>query len=283
MKPRKNRCLPAAVLCLLLPCLFSCYNVKKIVYFSNLKDTANGKFYVQDSLRHYQVRIEPGDILDIYVNSMSAAASAPFNQGGVQTTTMDAGAGAQGGQTGGGGVQQTAASGGGPRGYLVDQDGFIDFPVLGKIKVVGETTAVLRDTLDARLQQYLTQPSVNIRFLNYKITVLGEVTRPATYSITGERVSIMDALGMAGDLTIYGKRANVLVVREIDGRREFARLSLSSSDIFLSPYYFLKQNDIIYVEPTKPKIAASDDRLIRDISIASGLLAITLTAIYLFK
>lgn len=272
MKPRKNRLFLIAVICILLPSLFSCYSVKKIVYFSDLKDTVAGRFYVQDSIQRFQAFIEPGDLLDIYVSSMSAAASAPFNLGNVQTPSAEAGAPA------GAAVTQGAA-----RGYLVDRDGNISFPFLGKVKVAGQPTSVLRDTLEARLQVYLTQPSVNIRFLNYKITVLGEVTRPASYSVTGEKVSIIDALGMAGDLTIYGRRENVLVVREVNGHREFARLNLTSSTVFQSPYYFLKQNDIVYVEPSRPKIVASDERVVRNITIASGVIAIAISLIYLLK
>lgn len=273
MKPQKIQWYPSAVLCLLLPALVSCYNVKKVVYFSNLSDTASGKFYIQDSVQSFQALIEPGDLLDVNVTSLSAAASAPFNSGNALASGGDAS-----------GVQGRADLP--PRetsGYLVGRDGNIDFPLLGKVRAAGESTAVLGDTLESLLQVYLTQASVNVRFLNYKITVLGEVNRPATYTITGEKVSIIDALGMAGDLTIYGKRENILVVREVGGRREFARMNLASSNIFQSPYYFLKQNDIVYVEPSRPKISASDERAVRDISIGTGLLAIVLSLVYLLK
>lgn len=251
------------MLCFLLPALFSCYNVRKIVYFSNVPDTSLGKVLVQDSVRRFQALIESGDLLDIGVNSLSVAAAAPFNSNGAGLPSS------------GGKADAT--------GYLVDRDGNIDFPVLGKIRAAGEPTATLRDTLENRLQAYLTQPTVNIHYLNFRITVLGEVSRPSTYNITGEKVSIVDALGMAGDLTIYGKRENIMVVREVDGRREFARLDLASSNIFESPYYYLKQNDIVYVEPRKPKIAASDDRVVRDVSIGTGLLAIVISLVYLLK
>jgi polysaccharide export outer membrane protein len=272
MNPRKNRFFLAAVLGLCLPVFFSCYSVKKTVYFSDLKDTADGKFYVQDSIQRFQALIEPGDILDVYVTSMSAAASAPFNNGSVQTASGD------------GAAQATAGEGAATtRGYLVDKDGYIDVPYLGKIKAAGEATSVLRDTIEARLQLYLTQPTVNVRFLNFKITILGDVGRPASYTITGEKVSIIDALGMAGDLTLYGRRENILVIREVNGHREFARLSLSSAKLFQSPYYFLKQNDIVYVEPSKAKIAQSDDRFVRNLSIFTGLFAITISLIYIFK
>jgi polysaccharide export outer membrane protein len=276
MKTWKTWLFPVAFCILLLPSLSSCYNAKKIVYFSNLKDTANGKFYEQDSIQRFQARIEPGDILDIHVTSYNAAADAPFNSGNLPISGMT-----DAGTTNGAPIGSAQA---GTRGFQVDADGNIDYPLLGKISVSGKSTAAVRDTLENRLQQqYLKQPSVSVRFLNYKITILGEVGHPASYNIPSERVSIIDAIGMAGDLTIYGRRENILVVREVDGKREFARLNLSSSDIFKSPYYFLKQNDIVYVEPRKPKIAQSDDRLVRDISLGSGLLAFALSLIFLFK
>lgn len=274
MKTRINQLRPLALLLLIIPLVSSCINSKKIIYFSNLNDTALGRIYVQDSVQHFVARIESGDILDIHVTSMNSAADAPFNQSSLPASPGE-GTGASTG---------TLGSTGGNRGYLVDESGYIDYPIIGKLHVQGYTTAILRDTLEAKLGvQYLKSPSVNVRFTNFKITVLGEVTHPASYNITSERVSIIDAIGMAGDLAISGKRENILVVRETGGRREFARLDLNSSDIFKSPYYFLKQNDIVYVEPRKSKIQASDDRFIRNFSIVTGTVGLILTIILLFK
>src|SRR5205085_4095548 len=133
----------------------------------------------------------------------------------------------------------------------------IDFPVLGKLEVTGLTTSQLSDTLKSKLDQYLKDPIVNVRLLNYKVTILGEVNRPSSYSVTSERLSVVDAIGMAGDLTIDGKRENVLLIREENGERKFIRLNLNSSTLFESPYYYLKQNDIVYVEPSKSKAQSS--------------------------
>jgi polysaccharide export outer membrane protein len=261
MKTRINQLRPLALLLLIIPLASSCINSKKVIYFSNLNDTALGKFYTQDSIQQY-------------VTSLNSSADAPFNQSSLPASPGE----------GTGASMGAAGSTGGIRGYLVDESGYIDFPFIGKLHVQGYTTAILRDTLEAKLGvQYLKMPSVNVHFTNFKITVLGEVTHPASYNITSERVSIIDAIGMAGDLAISGKRENILVVRETGGRREFARLDLNSSDIFKSPYYFLKQNDIVYVEPRKSKIQASDDRFIRNFSIVTGTVGLILTIILLFK
>jgi polysaccharide export outer membrane protein len=274
MKTRINQLRPLALLLLIIPLASSCINSKKVIYFSNLNDTALGKFYTQDSIQQFVAHIESGDILDIHVTSLNSSADAPFNQSSLPASPGE----------GTGASMGAAGSTGGIRGYLVDESGYIDFPFIGKLHVQGYTTAILRDTLEAKLGvQYLKMPSVNVHFTNFKITVLGEVTHPASYNITSERVSIIDAIGMAGDLAISGKRENILVVRETGGRREFARLDLNSSDIFKSPYYFLKQNDIVYVEPRKSKIQASDDRFIRNFSIVTGTVGLILTIILLFK
>jgi polysaccharide export outer membrane protein len=168
-------------------------------------------------------------------------------------------------------------------GYLVAKNGTIDFPVLGTLNVQGLTIPQLKDTLKVKLDKYLTDPILNIRLLNYKVTVLGEVLRPSTYSIPSERITIVDAIGMAGDLTIYGKRENVLLIREENGQRKFIRMNLNSSNIFESPYYYLKQNDIVYIEPNKSKITASDASQLRYFAIATSvitLLIVILTRVH---
>ena len=124
------------------------------------------------------------------------------------------------------------------------------------------------------MDKYLQDPILNIRLLNYKVTVLGEVGHPSTYSIPSERITVMDAIGMAGDLTIYGKRENVLLIREENGERKFIRLNLNSTNIFESPYYYLKQNDIIYVEPNESKIVASNATRLRDIALLTSFLTL---------
>ena len=168
-------------------------------------------------------------------------------------------------------------------GYLVNKEGIIDFPVLGKLPVKGLTINQLKDMLVLKLDQYLKNPIVNARLLNYKITVLGEVNKPSSYTLQSERVSVMDAIGLAGDLTIYGKRENVLLVREENGQRNFIRLNLNSSKIFQSPYYYLKQNDVLYIEPNKSKIASSDALTIRNLSILSTIATVLVVIVSRIK
>src|SRR5690606_2821737 len=117
-------------------------------------------------------------------------------------------------------------------------------------------------------------PTVQVRFANYKVTVLGEVNQPATYTMPNEKVSLLDAIGMAGDLTIFGKRENVLLIRDQDGQKEFVRFNLNSTDIFASPYYYLKQNDVIYVEASKGRAAANNTALMQTISIISTVITL---------
>lgn len=256
--------------------LSSCVHARKVAYFNDLEDST--RIYVQDSIRNFQALIEPGDILDVYVGSLNLQASAVFNLGNVTPPPLAAQGAAIGtGAPTGGGASE------GARSYKVDNTGNIDFPVLGKMKVSGLSTAALQDSLEGKLQDYLKSPVVNVRFLNYKITVLGEVGRPATYIINGERATIIDVLGMAGDLTIYGRRDNVLIVREENGKRIFARLNLASSDVFKSPYYLLKQNDLVYVEPIRAKAVAADDKVVRIVTISGAVLSLVVSALLLFK
>jgi polysaccharide export outer membrane protein len=141
-------------------------------------------------------------------------------------------------------------------GYLVDKDGMITFPILGKLKVGGLTTAQFQDQLTKSLTTYLKEPIVNVRIINFKIAVLGDVQRPNIYNIQDERITILGALSLAGDLNITAKRKNVLLIREQDGVREYVRIDLTKKDLFKSPYFYLKSNDQIYVDPDRTKYGA---------------------------
>ena len=250
----------------------SCTPTKNVTYFQDLTDTS--KIYTQLINGNYEVQIQPDDILEIIVNDINADAAAPFNLGNtnvasapsllsattsipiIKTNPINTG---------------TTVTG---SGYLVSKDGYIDFPILGSIQAKGLTINQFKDSLRYRLNKYLQDPIINIRLLNYKITVLGEVKQPATYTIPSERLTVVDAIGMAGDLTIYGKRENILLIREENGLRKFIRLNLNSSNLFESPYYYLKQNDILYVEPNQSKIASTDVRQLKYISIVSATLTL---------
>ena len=141
--------------------------------------------------------------------------------------------------------------------YLVNYDGNIDFPVLGTIKVEGLTRTDLTSMLKERIKEYANDPIVNIRLANFTVTVLGEVARPGTFTIQDERITLLEALGLANDLTIFGKRKNVLLIREIDGKKKYAKIDLTSINTLNSPIYYLQQNDVIYVEQNRAKIRSS--------------------------
>ncbi|MBB5284703.1 polysaccharide export outer membrane protein [Rhabdobacter roseus] len=221
----------------------SCVSPKTIVYFQG--DTLR---YSSDSItQRYVPLIQSNDLLSIIVGSLSAEANEIFNAANMVTTATTT----YGINTAGAGRQ--------PVGYLVDSDGNIELPMVGKVKVVGLITQVAADTIRQRLLTYLREPTVTVRTLNFKVSVVGEVNRPAVYVIPDEKIALPEVLSMAGDLTIYGKRDNVLVIREEDGRRQYARVDLTSRQIFNSPYYYLHKNDIVYVEPVKAKIAMSDN------------------------
>ncbi len=184
------------------------------------------------------IRIQPDDALAISVHTVNMDAAAPFNLNGV----------ASNGNTG-------AVQGN----YLVDPAGYIEYPSLGHIKAGGLTTTELRDTLLARLAPYLNDPIVYVRFTNFSFTVLGEVKAPGAYTFPEEKMTILEAIGRTGDLTSYADRTNILVIREQDGARSFGRVNLRDRAVFQSPYFYLRQNDVIYVEPIRQKTASVAD------------------------
>lgn len=223
----------------LVALLSSCQSHKEIAY---LQDQEGAVRAAMDSL--YDARIKPKDLLTITVNTFDKEASLPFN------------------------LMYPASS---PNGYsnnigenamqkyLVDNDGSIDFPVLGRIKVSGLTKKEVEAYLRGRLSLYLKdEPLVNVRMVNYKISVIGEVARPNTYTITNEKVNILEALALAGDLTIYGKRKNVKLMRESEtGERGVYVVDLTDRNLINSLYFYLQQNDVLYVEPNRTKMRNS--------------------------
>lgn len=209
------------------------------------------------------LRIQPNDLLRIQVHSINEEAAAPFNIEGL-------------GQQGGNQMMQQQGGAGLERfiGYYVDEGGGIDFPVVGRIQLEGLTTEAAKDKIRNLVLPYLTDAVVNVRFLNFKVTVLGEVNAPGVLQLTNQRVTILEALGQAGDVTPYARRDNILIMRELNGERTYARLNLQDYAIFQSPYFYLKQNDVIYVEPQQARVATVADPAQRFISYGSGLLSI---------
>ncbi|MDC1198232.1 polysaccharide export protein, partial [Algibacter sp.] len=162
--------------------------------------------------------------------------------------------------------------------YLIDNEGNIDYPVLGKIKLLGLSVQEAQELFKDKLALYLKDPIVNIRILNFRISVLGEVGSPGMYEVSGERITILEALALAGDLTIKGQRENILVVRDFNGTKTYTRVDLTNKELFNSPVYYLTQNDTIYVEPNNSAVsgASGDMRISTIISISSFLVTTAL-------
>jgi polysaccharide export outer membrane protein len=237
--------------------LSSCSSIKNVKYFKDIPDTA--QYTRLADLKYVEPKIQADDILSINIQTVDPIATQSLTLGNVQNSAIGStSAGSTGGQT--------------ISGYLVDNKGNIEMPVIGKVMLGGLTTEQARDVVRNRAAQYYKNPTVNLRFANFRITILGEVSRPGTYVVSNEKINILDALGLAGDLTVYGKRENVALLRQQDnGSREFVRLDLSKSDLLNSPYFFLRQNDYLYVETSKSKIASSDAIQNRNITILTTL------------
>lgn len=218
---------------------------RNLVYFSDLPKSAD----YSTPIKNYSApKIQSDDILSISVSSLNPESNVLFNN-----------------------VLLPSASNTGAladkinEGYLVDKDGFINFPVIGKVALLGLTKEQANEKMTDLIKAHVKNPIVNIRFLNFKVTVIGEVSKPATFVIPTEKITILEALGLAGDMTAYAKRENVLIIREKDGVRSTSRVNLNNKDVLSSPYFYLQQNDIVYVEPdNKVKVAdtASGNRFL---------------------
>ncbi len=229
MKSFKLLVVAAAVL------LASCGTQKKSILY--LQDAVADQ--PETIVNQYELKIKPSDILGVTVNSRYAELAAPFNLSSITFQNATTG----------------KATGNQAQGQVVDDAGFISMPVLGKIKAAGLTRSELAADIEQRLITggHIKDPVVNIQFLNFKINVLGEVGRPGEFAINSDRVTLFDALSMAGDITDYGVKERITVIREQNGQRTIAYLDATSTDVFKSPYYYLQQNDIIIVDPDEIK------------------------------
>jgi polysaccharide export outer membrane protein len=233
--------------------LSSCVSSKKIVYLQD-KLPENSI----ENIAKYEIKIQPGDLLYINISAIDTKATLPFNlyeSGGVTSGSSK------------------------PLLYLVNVDGEINFPVVGVLKVAGLTTKQISNMLTEKLTSYLKNPIVNIRLKNFKVTILGEVKNPGTYIVDNEKISVLEAIGLAGDLKIQAKRSKITLVREQQGKRTLATFDLTSEALFNSPYFYLAQNDVIYVKPNKSKINSSAVGPNTSILISSVSTLISLIAI----
>lgn len=245
----------------------SCYHTKELAYVSDAeRDSA------QVILNNYTATIHPGDLLYIYVSSQTPESVIPFNEETNKRISTLAGSENVAASIANRGLQTKAT------GYNVSDDGYIIFPVLGKIIAAGLTRDSLAHVIEHRLlsEGQVTDPVVEVKMMNFRVVVIGEVKTPRELHLTSERITIFEALAMCGDVTMDGKRTNVGVLREVDGVVTLGEIDLTSKELFNSPYYYLQQNDIVYVEPTKKKkrIATRDPNIPSYITLSASIVRI---------
>jgi polysaccharide export outer membrane protein len=248
----RNRRRPTFTLLVLLALLLTaCGGPRNLVYFSDMTATDPAA-----PIKNFSSpRIQPDDILTITVSSLSPESNVLFNN--VLLPSQ--------GNTGSLAEKIN-------EGYLVDKNGAINFPVIGKITLGGLTKEEAQDKMTDLIKAQVKNPIVNVRFKNFKVTVIGEVAKPASFVIATEKINVLEALGLAGDMTTYGRPENILIIREKDGVRTTTRLNLNSKAVLSSPYYYLQQNDIVYVEPNNKVKTANTAPGNRYIQIWSALI-----------
>jgi polysaccharide export outer membrane protein len=220
--------------------VFSCKPSKELVYYQNIDGLAS-----PEKLNSYEIKIQPDDLLMIIVSADDPESALPFN---LTTASIPSSFNSNNSSFVNSRGQETMQS------YLVDSSGGIDFPVLGKFKVGGLSRSEVMLLLESKISKYIKNPIINIRLMNFKVSVQGEVTLPGTYPISSDRVTLIEAISMAKDLTIYGKRDNILIIRDVNGVKSYNRVDITKADFINSPFYYLAQNDVVYVEPNKTRI-----------------------------
>lgn len=240
----------------------SCASRKDLIYF---QDEPLSDGYLDSTPE--QLIYKPDDILTINVSAADPVVAQPFNL--AMVSVSDDLVNASNNQR-----MQT---------YLVDHNGNIEFPVLGTLHIAGMTRIELTNMLKEKISEYAKDPIINIRLVNFTITVIGEVADPGTFTVQDERITLLEALGLANDLTIFGKRKNVLLIREVDGRKRFAKIDLTSVSAVSSPLYYLQQNDVIVVEPNNAKVRSSSYNQNNAVLISAIGTLTTIVAVFLIK
>lgn len=245
---------------------FSCTSLKNVIYLNDLRDSTLGR--LPNPVLKFETPIQINDQLSIVVGGTNLQDLAMLNSAAGNSNLASANF-----------YQSTGTT---SIGYFVEADGNILLPFVGKIKVTGLTRIQLQDTLSSLLKDYTKNPVVNVRFLNYNFSVLGEVRQPGRKAMINERTTLLDAISLSGDLTEFGRSNNILIIREDSGRRIYGRVNLLSKKSFESPYFYLKTNDIVYVEPMRSKFI-SRGGIPQYISIAAVGLSLILTILNLTK
>ena len=232
--------------------LNSCASVEDLISFNEGPEFSNEPQKIPNL---NTILVQPSDILYVQVSHRDPLLAAPYNQGGAQGNTV-------------GNVNRESLQ---LSGYLVDEDGIVDFPGIGPLKVAGLSITEVRTLVKSEVENYLKDPIVNVRILNFRINVLGEVMSPGTFNIPNDRITVIEALALAGDLTVFGRRDSILLTREVNGVREHGYLDLNSTEIFKSKYYYLQQNDVLYIQPLPTKVTQVRDPATRVLPWVSAL------------
>ncbi|WP_316820094.1 polysaccharide biosynthesis/export family protein [Pedobacter gandavensis] len=233
--------------------ILGCAPKRDLVYFSNLSNVSNDQIQ-----KAADIKLQKNDQLSISLTSLNTEYNVLFASANANNSNTPINS---------------------KGGFRVNNAGNINLPLVGEIKVEGLNLEEAQDLITKVLRKQIKDPYVDLQLVNFKVTVLGEVNHPASLNVPGEQINILEALGMAGDMTVFGRRENVLVIREEDGIRNMTRLNLNDKNIYNSPYFHLKQNDIIYVEPDKSKEKQVNNTLLPIISTCVSAVAVILTVI----
>jgi len=247
------------LLLLFFAVLTSCSSGAKIRYLQNIDEKLS-----EGKTMKYEPTLQPDDLLSIIVSAQNPESTVPFNLPQIQ------------------GNYEIGNNQNGIKTYLIDNNGEIDFPVIGKVKLGGLVRSEANKKLEVLVSEYVKNPGINLRILNFKISVLGEVSRPGTFTVDSERITLLEALGKAGDLTIYGKRSDLLILRENNGVKKHQKVDITKADFISSPFYYLAQNDVVLVNPNKTKINAAAVGPNTNVILSTISLLVTI-AILLFK
>lgn len=239
--------------------LSSCHSAKNVAYFQNITDSVGVETRMKLA-KYQELVIQKGDILDIDISTIDS------RKGGEVSTESVSGSGSEG---------QTAT------GYMVDKNGNVEMPLVGKLKLEGLTIMEAKEHIRETMLKYYKDPLVNVRMLNFIVSVFGEVGSPGRYAIANEKVTILDAIALAGDLTLGAKRSNVMLIRELDGETIFTRVDLNRTDLFQSDYYYLQSGDKIYVEPLRAvaRTGTSDRSIDRVISLTLSVVSVSIAIV----
>lgn len=246
----------------LLICMWaisSCSSTRKFTYLNDLKDSLVRSKSLTETV--FTSTIQKNDLLNVKISTLNALDMPMVNS---VTPVLS-----QGSEM--------------VPGYLVNANGCIHLPLVGLVNAASLTLVQLEDSITKRMEPFVKDPIVQVRFLNFKITVLGEVNKPGEVHPSTERLTILEALGESGDLKVTAKRDNILVVREVNGKRTMGRIDLTSSNIFKSPFFYLKENDLVYVEAIKASYIHRDDYSAQYLGLGTGLLSLIISVILLTR